>query len=124
MKKFDPLKRAYCLKQCFRAKNICFLDTPKRFHGKTVGEGGGHYGQPDGKYPFFANFLTRDSYVYLDCDNSWNLQHVFQSGACEVSGSPMPGSKNQSLMNNHDFVVVSLRIVTIELWTNENNHTS
>ena len=76
------------------------------------------------KYPFFSNFLTRDSYVYLDCDNSWNLQHVFQSGACEVSGSPMPGSKNQSLMNNHDFVVVSLRIVTIELWTNENNHTS
>ena len=76
------------------------------------------------KYPFFANFLTRDSYVYLDCDNSWNLQHVFQSGACEVSGSPMPASKNQSLMNNHDSVVVSLRIVTIELWTNENNQTS
>ena len=79
---------------------------------------------PDREISVFANFLTRDSYVYLDCDNSWNLQHVFQSGACEVSGSPMPGSKNQSLMNNHDFVVVSLRIVTIELWTNENNHTS
>ena len=27
-------------------------------------------------------------------------------------------------MNNHDFLVVSIRIVTIELWTNENNHTS
>ena len=105
-------------------KHLFFGHTIK-IHEKTVGAGVNHYGQPDCKISvFITTSLTRDSYVYLDCDNSWNLQHVFQSGACEVSGSPMPGSKNQSLMNNHDFVFVSLRTVTIELWTNENNHTS